>query len=364
MRCSPVAIAADSTPEDWRRQLPDIARRRLRLWAWTIAAMTLAILVVGGVTRLTRSGLSIVEWQPILGAVPPIGEAQWQERFEQYQRFPEYRKVRQGMTLAEFKVIYFWEYLHRLIARLIGVVFVVPLAIFWRVGYLRAPIVRRALAILALGAAQAVMGWLMVRSGLVDRPSVSHYRLAAHLSLALVIFGLSIWLARDLAPARTTAVHARLRRLMMRGLAVVGTLAGAQIVCGAFVAGLKAGLMYNTFPLMADRFVPPGMFSFDSLLLNFVQNAAAVQWVHRLLGTALLVAALVFFNRVRGAAPDRTSRGLNHALLALVAAQYLLGVVTLLFRVPVGLGVLHQAGAAAIVGVWVAWVHHVRNLTA
>jgi cytochrome c oxidase assembly protein subunit 15 len=204
----------------------------------------------------------------------------------------------------------------------------------------------------------------MVRSGLVDRPSVSHYRLAAHLSLALVIFGFSIWLARDLAPLRSAPVDARLRRLMRRGLTVVGALAAGQIVWGAFVAGLRAGLVYNTFPFMAGHLLPAHMFAFDPPLSNFVQNAGTVQWVHRLLGTALLIAVLVFFRRVRRAGPDRASRRLNHALVALVAAQYLLGVVTLLFRVPVGLGVLHQAGAAAIVGVWVAWVHHVRNLAA
>ena len=177
------------TREDWRLRLPESKRRSLRRWLWAIAAMTFAVLVVGGITRLTHSGLSMVQWQPLLGAMPPLNEAQWMARFDQYRQFPEYHQLRQGMTLEQFKVIYFWEYLHRLLARLIGLVFIVPFIAFWRAGWLSAPIARRGLAILGLGVAQGVMGWLMVRSGLVDRPSVSHYRLAAHLTIAFVIFG-------------------------------------------------------------------------------------------------------------------------------------------------------------------------------
>lgn len=349
--------------DDWRTQLPEPIRRHLRLWLWTIAATTLAVLVLGGTTRLTQSGLSIVDWQPLMGVVPPLNETQWAERFERYRQFPEYQQLRRGMTLEQFKVIFLWEYAHRVVARLIGLVFLIPFVYFWLRGYLVRPLACRTLALFGLGAMQGAVGWLMVRSGLVDRPSVSHYRLAVHLTLAFVIFGFAVWLARDLALGPACAASTcRTRRLMARGLAVVGALFGVQIVWGAFVAGLKAGHFFNTFPLMAGRLIPPGMLTSDPAVLNFLQNVAAVQWTHRLVGTLLLLAALVVFVRVRRPDVDQASRRLSTVLLALIAAQYLLGVLTLVYFVPVTLGVLHQAMAMAIAGTWVGWAHHVHNL--
>jgi cytochrome c oxidase assembly protein subunit 15 len=177
-------VATSEATGDWRLALSERGRRRLRLWILAIAAMTASVLVVGGITRLTHSGLSIVEWQPLVGVVPPLGESQWLHRFEQYRRFPEYQQLRRDMTLGEFKRIFFWEYLHRLLARGIGVVFLVPCIAFWRAGYFTGPLATRVLVLFGLGAAQGALGWFMVRSGLVDRPSVSHYRLAAHVMLA------------------------------------------------------------------------------------------------------------------------------------------------------------------------------------
>src|SRR5574339_568612 len=199
--------------DDWRLALPEPTRRRLRIWLWAVAAAVFAVLVVGGVTRLTHSGLSMVDWQPLVGVVPPLTDAQWAASFERYQQFPEYRQLRGATTLAQYKFIFFWEYLHRLLARLIGVVVLVPLILFWRSGDLTRPLAARVLALLGLGAMQGVLGWVMVRSGLVDRPSVSHYRLAAHLSLALVILGWCVWLIRDLGlgPVRTTTAAAARR---------------------------------------------------------------------------------------------------------------------------------------------------------
>jgi heme a synthase len=348
---------------DWRQAVPEQARGRLRAWFWTIAAMTLAVLVVGGITRLTQSGLSIVDWQPLVGAVPPMTDAQWVETFDRYRQYPEYRQLRRGMTLGEFKVIFFWEYLHRLVARLIGIVFLVPFVAFWLAGRLPRPLLARALALFALGGLQGVMGWLMVRSGLVDRPSVSHFRLAAHLSLAFVIFGYAVWLARDLAAGRARPrVAAGARRLMARGLALVGALLAAQIVWGAFVAGLDAGLIFNTFPLMDARLAPPTWMALSPAMLNVVQNPATVQWTHRVLGTVLLGAAAMVWWRIRRAGPDPVSGRLNLAIAGLIGGQYLLGVLTLVYVVPVPLAVAHQAAAMVIAGVWVAWVHHVRQL--
>lgn len=353
----------EPSPRDWRLQLPEVRRRRVRLWLWSIAAMTFAVVVIGGITRLTHSGLSIVEWRPLMGVVPPLTDTQWTQTFDRYQQFPEYQVLRPRMTLAEFKYIFFWEYLHRLAARAIGAVFLIPFILFWRAGYFPRPLVLRALALFGLGAAQGTVGWLMVKSGLVDRPSVSHYRLALHFAVAVTIFGFSVWLARELA-IRSPRVELRPgdRRSIRRWLVILGVILAAQIVWGAFVAGMKAGWLFSTFPLMAGRLVPPGWLALDPVILNFVQNPATVQWVHRLLGTALLVSACVFVRRLGAVAPDRTTRRLGVTLLRLIALQYLLGVLTLVYFVPVPLAAVHQALALAIVAVWVISVHHVENL--
>ena len=353
----------EPSSQDWRLQLPEARRRRLRLWFWSIAAMTFAVVVIGGITRLTRSGLSIVEWRPLMGVIPPLTGAQWTEAFDRYRQFPEYQLLRPDMTLTEFKSIFFWEYLHRLAARAIGAVFLVPFLLFWRAGYFTRPLALRALALFALGAAQGAVGWLMVKSGLVDRPSVSHYRLALHLAVAVTIFGFSVWLARELA-IRSPRAEWRPggRRTVRRWLVIVGALLALQIVWGALVAGMKAGLLLGTFPLMAGRLLPPSWLALDPVLVNFVQNPATVQWVHRLLGTALLSSAVVFVLRLGRVEPDRATRRLGVALLQLVATQYLLGVLTLVYRVPVPLAAAHQALALALVAVWIISVHHVHNL--
>jgi heme a synthase len=357
------ASGAAGSSLDWRLQIPEPRRRALRVWFWSLAGMTLLVLIVGGITRLTQSGLSMADWQPIMGVVPPLNEAQWQEAFDRYRQFPEYQQLRRGMSLDEFKFIFFWEYLHRMVARAIGLVFLVPFIVFWVRGYFNRPLAGRALILFGLGAAQGLMGWLMVASGLVDRPSVSHYRLAAHLSLAFVIFGYALWLARDLAVRpQPTAIATENRRLLGRGLSILGILLALQVVWGAFVAGLKAGLYHNTFPFMDGRLVPLNLLWLDPAAVNFVQNPIAVQWTHRVLGTVLALAALVFFVRVlRAGGVDPASRRLNVLFLVLMAAQYLLGVLTLLFFVPVTLGVAHQALAMVLFGVWLWWVHHVHN---
>lgn len=349
-------------PADWRLEIPESRRRPIRLWLWSVALMTLAVLVVGGITRLTLSGLSIVDWDPIMGVIPPLGDAAWSEAFARYQQFPEFQSWRASMTLDEFKSIYFWEYLHRLLARAIGLVFLVPFVVFWVKGWFNKPLLRRALLLFGLGAMQGVMGWLMVMSGLVDRPSVSHYRLAAHLALAFLIFGFALWLTRELSmEANRIRLAAGARRLMNRGLAVVGALLGVQIVWGALVAGLRGGKYYPTFPLMGGRWVPRELFFLDDAALNFVANPIAVQWAHRLIGTVLLLAVLALFVGVLRATADARSRRWAAALLGLVAVQYGLGILTLIRLVPVSLGVAHQATALVIFGLWLAWLHHVMN---
>ena len=350
---------------DWRASMPASRRRWLRVWYWSIAIVTFCVLVVGGVTRLTRSGLSMVQWQPILGVIPPITEADWQHRFEQYQQFPEYQKLRQGMTLHEFKFIFFWEYLHRVLARAIGLVFLLPFAFFLVRRWMNRPLIKRSLALFGLGAMQGLMGWLMVASGLVDRPSVSHFRLAAHLSIAFLIFGYSLWLARELrAPELPVArVDPNALQRLKRGVMLIGCLLGLQIVWGAFVAGLKAGFFANTFPLMSGRLVPTSLFGFDPLLSNLVANPVTVQWLHRFIGTVLALAVIAVFVQTIRARLDANSRRFAGALMAGVAIQYLLGVLTLIRVVPVGLAVTHQATALLLFGAWVVWLHHTRELS-
>jgi cytochrome c oxidase assembly protein subunit 15 len=363
-RSSASPSTTDAQRADWRTDIPEPRRRFIRAWLWSIAAMTLAVLIVGGITRLTLSGLSIVEWRPFTGIIPPLTEAQWQRMFDLYRQYPEYQQSwRTGMTLADFKFIFFWEYLHRLLARTIGLVFLVPFVFFWAKGWFNRPLTRRALLLFALGASQGLMGWLMVASGLVDMPRVSHYRLAAHLSLAFMIFGYAVWLARDLKLTTTrTMTSASARRIMLRGLAVVGGLLVLQIVWGAFVAGLRAGKLYNTFPLMGGQLVPPNVLQLEPAWRNFIEYAVTVQWLYRLIGTALGAAALAVFIKVSRANADAVSQRYNGALVTLILAQYGLGIATLLLFVPVALGVIHQATAMIIFGVWLIWLHHVRNL--
>lgn len=345
---------------DWRHPITESRRRRLRLWFWSIAAATLVMVALGGITRLTQSGLSIVDWHPLMGVVPPLNEAQWTVTFERYRQYPEYQQLRRGMTLGEFKTIFFWEYLHRLVARSLGVLFLVPFVFFWRAGDLPRPLLWRALGLFALGALQGIMGWLMVKSGLVDRPAVSHYRLAAHLSLALVILGWAVWLACSLA-GRARPLTAAARRTIGRGLRIVGLLVALQIIWGAFVAGMKAGLIFNTFPLMGGQILPPSGLALEPAALNLVQNMPTVQWMHRLLGTIVLISAVVFFIRVRRVTPEPWVRHFNATLVLLIGIQYLLGVTTLIYGVPTSIAVLHQVTAGLIVVVWVAWLQSVST---
>jgi cytochrome c oxidase assembly protein subunit 15 len=348
---------------DWRLAIPETRRGPIRAWLWAVAAMTFAVIIIGAITRLTLSGLSIVEWRPFSGVIPPIGEHAWQRVFEQYQQYPEYRTWRSAMTLAEFKSIFMWEYLHRIAARTIGLVFLLPFLFFWIRGWFNRPMLRRALMLFLLGVMQGFMGWFMVMSGLVDRPSVSHFRLAAHFSLALIIFGYALWLARELRTSATpTYVAGGERRLMMRWLTVTGVVLAVQVVWGAFTAGLKAGKYYPTFPLMGGRLVPQEVLSGGSIAHGLITHPVSVQWAHRVIGTILALIIIALFIRVRRAVDDPTSRHLSLCLLLLIGLQYTLGVLTVLHAVPVTLGVLHQAIAVVTVGVWLTWLHHVHNL--
>jgi cytochrome c oxidase assembly protein subunit 15 len=347
----------------WRSELSEAKRRHLRAWLWSGAGLTLLTLVIGGITRLTESGLSMVDWNPIVGAVPPLSHAEWEAVFARYREFPEYQKLRPEMTLAEFRFIFFWEYLHRLVARMIGLVFLVPVLWFWARGYLTPPLRRRLLLLFGLGAFQGLMGWFMVMSGLVDDPRVSQYRLAAHLSIAIAIFGSCVWLVRELTTPSPAQPPSGARAVgPTRWVYALGALLALQVVWGAFVAGLDAGFVYNTFPRMGDGLLPPNGFHLRPAVRNLTENPVMVQWVHRVLGTLLLLTAIGAALRTRSGRVDPSSRRLALAFWILVVTQYSLGVLTLLRHVPVPLGVTHQAMALVIVGTWLVWLHHERVL--
>jgi cytochrome c oxidase assembly protein subunit 15 len=317
--------------------------RLIGIWLAVTAAMILALVVIGGITRLTESGLSITEWRPVDGVLPPLGAAAWQAEFDRYKQIPEYAQVHFAMTLDEFKQIYFWEYLHRLWARLIGLVALVPPLAFLATGRLRRGEIGRYLAVPVLVGLQGVLGWYMVKSGLSVRTSVSQYRLTAHLGLAVLIYGYVVWLAASRLSTDAAPVPAALRR--WRGVAGgLVALVFTTVLAGGFMAGLKAGLTYNTFPLMDGRLIPDGYFMQAPWWLNPFENIAAVQFDHRCLAIATLIAAIALWAGLRRAAPARV-RGPLDLLLALALVQVGLGIATLLLVVPIPLAASHQAGA-------------------
>lgn len=313
-------------------------------WLDIVCLLILLMVLVGGVTRLTESGLSMVTWEPILGAIPPRTEAEWQVRFDQYRAYPEYQLINKGMTLAEFKFIYFWEYLHRLLGRLIGLVYALPMAWFiWR-GAARGRLAGLLFIGLALGGLQGFVGWWMVKSGLSQNPYVSPFRLGIHLGLALFVLSFLWWLRLGLSGVERAVAPPPFRRNALLFLLLLV----AQIFYGALVAGLNAGYMYNTFPLMMGRVFPPGLLAMQPAWINLFENAAMVQWIHRALGWLLLAAAgHVWWHGLRGAV-NATQRHALHAVGALTLLQFALGVATLLLKVPVWLGVAHQVNAALL----------------
>jgi cytochrome c oxidase assembly protein subunit 15 len=325
------------------------SQRRVAVWLFVCCALVFAMVIVGGVTRLTHSGLSIVEWQPIVGTLPPLDATQWQETFAKYQQTPEYRQVNSGMSLAEFKAIFWWEYVHRLLGRAIGVVFVVPLVWFAARRAIPREFAWKLAAIFALGVLQGALGWYMVASGLVDDPRVSQFRLTAHLGLALAIFAAMLWIGLSLMYPQRDDLHTRpQRRARTQWFALVAVVF-LMILTGGFVAGIRAGFAYNTFPLMNGAVIPAEMFLLEPVWRNFFYNMATVQFNHRAIAwlLALLVPWLWWtLRRTRGIPPRARAGG--DLLLVLLAVQIGLGIATLLLVVPIALAAAHQAGAVLV----------------
>jgi cytochrome c oxidase assembly protein subunit 15 len=331
---------------------PVAGRRSVAAWLLACCALVFAMVVVGGATRLTHSGLSIVEWQPFIGTIPPLSDADWAAQFEKYKLTPEFRLRNHDMDVDGFKTIFWWEYFHRLLGRLIGVAYFLPLAWFWARGSLDRPLKWKLAGIFVLGGLQGAMGWYMVKSGLVDDPRVSQFRLTAHLGLALLIFAAMFWVAHGVLRPAPSGAPAGLRRA---GLAFA-LLVFAMALTGGLVAGIRAGFAYNTWPLMNGHWVPPEILMIEPWWRNFGYNMAAVQFVHRTLALAVLAGAWLLAWRVHASAAGAEARLAAKALALATAAQVALGIATLLMVVPVGLGTAHQGGAVVVLAtaLWLA----------
>ena len=329
--------------------------KKVIYWLFTGCALIFIMVVVGGITRLTHSGLSMPDYKLISGTIPPINDQQWQEAFELYKQYPEYQKLNSNISLTEFKGIFFWEWLHRVIGRFIGLVFIIPFLYFIITRQLDKSTIKKTIILLILGGFQGFLGWYMVKSGLVDRPDVSHYRLAAHLTTAFVTFAFTLWVALDLIFPIKQTINKTYRNLIRIGLAILFI----QIIYGAFVAGLDAGFIHNHWPMMSE-----GKFMHETVLTektpvykNFIEGRSGVQFVHRILAFIVVVSIVIIYIKGKKIAVSNYQlNGLN-SLLILVGLQSLLGVLAILLQVPLWLGIAHQIGAFLLLSSMIFTLH-------
>ncbi len=358
---APPSSAATPTAAMPGRSQAEAGRRAVGWWLVFMCGVLVLMIMVGGATRLTESGLSITEWRPVTGILPPLTAQGWEEELEKYRQIPEYQYVNRGMSMADFKVIYYWEWGHRLLGRLIGLLFFAGMAWFWIRGRLDGPLKVKLVALFVMGGLQGVLGWYMVQSGLVDRIDVSQYRLTAHLGLAFVILAAMAWVAFELLIGERGRPRAGARGNRMLYAVALGLLGlvFVQILMGGFVAGLRAGHIYNTWPLMEGQVIPAGLWDMSPWYMNLFESHLTAQFMHRMLAYAvtLCTAAMVWWalRRPLSAAARQSVMIVGAAVLA----QVLLGIWTLLAVVPVWLGTLHQGGAALVL---IAVVHMVYRL--
>ena len=337
-------------------------RRHVGIWLLIGYGMVFIMLVLGGTTRLTQSGLSIVEWNIIMGIIPPLNDNDWNIAFEKYQQFPEYKILNKMMTVDEFKGIFWWEFVHRLWGRLIGVVFIVPFIIFVLQKKLNAGWIKRLAGIFLIGAFQGFIGWYMVKSGLIENPHVSHYRLTLHLFLAFSICGLLLWFGMRWLLDMSIEKKIVLQEGLVTSAKIIVMLILLQALLGGLVAGLKAGYMYNTYPKMGDRWLPESAWMMDPSWMNFLENGVMIQFMHRTIAILVLGAIVMFWYKTRTIAlPSRLKTAIG-ILLVMVFIQLTLGITTLLLVVPVFWGVAHQAGALVLFSVAVWVLFEIRQL--
>ncbi len=337
------------------------AHKQIVIWLLTGCTLIAAMVVIGGITRLTGSGLSITEWKVIMGALPPFNQNDWQIVYEKYQQSPQFLKVNFNMGLDEFKGIFWWEYIHRLLGRLIGIVFLIPFVYFLVTGKFREKGLTKKLVVLfLLGAFQGFLGWFMVKSGLQDNPHVSHYRLAAHLITAFFVYGFTFWFALGLLYPKSSdqAVEPDTKKLKSLSLVLFFVLI-VQIIYGAFVAGLKAGRIYNTWPKMGQLWIPEGLVSIQPTWINFFENLVTIQFIHRTIAIILVIltGAIWYVSKNLSTTKQRFA---IYLLIAAVSLQFIIGVFTLLYAAPITLAVLHQAGALVLFTTTIFLNHRLR----
>ncbi|MBC3847252.1 COX15/CtaA family protein [Winogradskyella echinorum] len=329
--------------------------KKVIYWLLTGCVLIFIMVIVGGITRLTHSGLSISNYKLISGTIPPMNEVEWNEAFDLYKQYPEYQKLNTHFTLEEFKDIYFWEWIHRVIGRFIGLVFIIPFIYFLIRKQLSKSTIKKSIILLILGGFQGFLGWYMVKSGLVDRPDVSHYRLAAHLTTAFLTFAYTFWVALDLMFPNKKVIDKKLRNFIRLGLVVLIV----QIIYGAFVAGLDAGWIHNHWPLMSEnKWIHETVYlEQNPTYLNFIEGKSGVQFVHRTLAYIVVIFILaIWYKATRVSITPYQKKGVN-VLLAMVGVQFLLGVLTLVYAVPVWLGVVHQVGAFILLSAMTFTLH-------
>lgn len=332
--------------------------RAVATWLLICCGLVFAMVVLGGFTRLTGSGLSMVDWRPLMGILPPMSDAEWQRVFELYQQSPEFQKVNSAFGVADFKDIFWLEYLHRLLGRTIGIVFLVPFLFFYARGYIQRHEWPKYLLMFVLGGMQGLLGWYMVKSGLVDIPRVSQYRLTAHLLAAFIIYAYMFWVAMSLLfPSPTDA---RKHPWYGKTLALF-ILVSVTVISGGFVAGLKAGKIYNTFPMMGEHWIPPGLMGIEPFWRNFFDNMITAQFDHRVLAITTLLVVVVYWFKARSADMPARARPAVNALLHTAILQVALGITTLLLAVPVMLGVAHQGVAMLLFTIALFLVHALRR---
>lgn len=336
-------------------------QKSIAIWLLVCCATIFGMIILGGVTRLTGSGLSMVQWAPIMGILPPMSQSEWNDSFLLYQQFPEYKIKNFHMSLGDYKSIFWFEYGHRLLGRSIGIIFLLPFLFFLIKGQINKTLTPKLIAMFVLGGMQGLMGWYMVKSGLVDDPHVSQYRLTAHLALAIIIYAYMLWVALDLLfPKPDSRINNSDNNLGKLSL-IIATIIFITALSGGFVAGTRAGFAFNTFPLMDGHLVPVGLFELSPLWRNFFENIVTVQFDHRVLATLLFIIIPIFWLKTRKVDLEPRTHTSIHLLLAALFLQLTLGISTLLLVVPVALAASHQAGAIVLLTASLFVSHQLRN---
>ena len=332
-------------------------RKLIGGWLLTGCFLIFLMVIIGGITRLTGSGLSITEWKPIMGAIPPMNDEEWQVAFEKYQQIPQFQKINYHFSLHDFKAIFWWEYIHRLLGRIIGIVFIIPFFFFWVKGMLSKKLIRRLLFLFLLGGLQGALGWFMVMSGLSERTSVSHIRLAIHLITAFITFGFTFYFALEVLFKKKQVMPEKMKSPIMLLLLLVVI----QIIYGAFVAGLHAGRIFNTFPLMGGNVIPGGIFQLTPGISNLFDNPVTVQFIHRSLAYLIVILTTILF-WMKKQFPETARRGIN-LLMTAVLIQFGLGIWTLLSGAEITISVIHQSGAFLLFSVCIYLLFLIKDIS-